>query len=117
MTWLTNAALKLLGLTPTLWNFIRVYVLPFVANNWTTIAAVLPVVTQFIRTASSKDISGQEKQDYVVSLLRKELVNKNVVSKEEDASTSLLQLIVLVAYRFVSHKDPDVVAKPVEEVK
>lgn len=108
MTWLTNQALKLLGLTPAVWNFLKQYVIPFVANNWGTIVAVLPVVTQFIRTASSKDISGQAKQDYVVNLLRQELVKKNIITKEEDASTSLLQLIVLVAYRFTSSKDPNV---------
>lgn len=103
---LQRFALKLLGLTPQVWNFLRVYVIPFIISNWGTIVAVLPVVMQFIRAASSKDISGQAKQDLVVDLLRKELVKKGVISSEEEASQSLLQLIVLIGYRFVSRKDP-----------
>lgn len=115
MTWITNAALKLLGLTPAVYNFLKVYCLPFIAANWTTIVTVLPVVTQFIRAVSAKDISGQAKQDAVVALLRQELVRKGVISAEEDASTSVLQLITLLAYRFVSHKDPNVL--PAQTIK
>lgn len=103
---LQRFALKLLGLTPQVWNFLVQYVLPFVKANWGTIVAVLPVVMQFIRTASAKDISGDDKQKFVVDLLRQELVKKGIITTEEQASTSLLQLIVLIGYRFVTRKDP-----------
>lgn len=113
MSWLSTWALKILGLTPQVWNFLTQYVLPFVRNNWSTIVTLLPVVNTFIRAVSAKDLTGQEKQDKVVALLREELVKKGVISSEDEASTSLLQLIVLVAYRFVSHKDP--IKDPVAE--
>lgn len=116
MTWITSWALKVLGLTPQVYNFLKVYVLPFVKSNWGTIVAVLPVVMTFIRTASTKDMSGQAKQDYVVQLLREELVKKGVITAQEDASQSLLQLIVLIGYRFVTRKDPTPVT-PVEPIK
>ena len=113
---LQRFALKLLGLTPQVYSFLKVYVIPFVKNNFGTIVAVLPVVVTFIRTASSKDLDGQGKQDFVVDLLRKELVKKDIISTEEEASTSLLQLIVLVAYRVTTRKDP-VPVTPGEPIK
>lgn len=110
MSWLSGIAASVLGISKTVLPFLKTVVIPFLSSNWPLIVSLWPVAQQFVKTASTKDISGQAKQDLVVNLLREELVKRGIVTKEEDASTSALQLLTLLAYRFVARKDPVVEA-------
>lgn len=74
-----------------------------------------PVAQQFVKTVSTKHITGAEKQAQVVDLLRKQAVERGLITSEEDASTSFLQILTILAYRAVARKDTTPAIEPVEE--
>ncbi len=100
-----NLLAGFLGISKQAFVFVKDVAVPFIRANWPLIISLWPTAQQFIKTASTKEMTDQEKQDYVVSLLRKEAVDRGLVTKQEDASTSTLQLVTLLAYRTLFKKD------------